>query len=60
MIGEDDVTMDITEKIAKLEQDLADLKKRWPAHSVKPEMIEKMEQIEDKIEQLKKIRAISG
>ena len=43
----------IIERIALLEQQLEDLKKRWPAHSVKPQMIMEMEQMEEEIELLR-------
>lgn len=42
------------EQIAILEKLLEDLKKRWPAHSVKPQMILEMEQLEDEIDSLRK------
>ncbi|MBU7005410.1 hypothetical protein [Phosphitispora fastidiosa] len=49
--------MDDDKKLAELENQLRDLKQRWPAHSVKPQMIEEMERIEDEIENLRKLRS---
>lgn len=43
----------IIERIVVMEQQLEDLKKRWPAHSVKPQMILEMEQLEEEIEFLR-------
>ena len=43
----------IIERIALLEQQLEDLKKRWPAHSVKPQMIMEMEQLVEEIDYLR-------
>lgn len=42
-------TEKIIERIVTVEQQLTDLKKRWPAHSVKPQMILEMEQLEEEI-----------
>ena len=49
--------MDNDKKLAVLENQLRDLKQRWPAHSVKPQMIEEMERIEDEIEKLQRLRS---
>ncbi|MFZ5639253.1 MAG: histidine kinase [Bacillota bacterium] len=40
-------------KIAELEAALADIRKRWPAHSVKPELINEMERLEEELAKLK-------
>lgn len=48
--------MDVTDKLAELKQNLEDLKKRWPAHSVKPHMVEEMERLEEEIEKLTKLQ----
>jgi len=53
------IIMDNDKKLAVLESQLRDLKQRWPAHSVKPQMIEEMERIEDEIENLRKLRSQS-
>ena len=48
--------MDIKEQIALLTKELEDLQKRWPAHSVKPHMVEELERLEDELENLIKIQ----
>lgn len=40
-------------KIAELEDKINDIKKRMPAHSVKPEMVQALEELEEQLEQLK-------
>ena len=46
--------MDDREKrIKELETQITDLKKRFPAHSVKPEMVILLEELEDELENLK-------
>ena len=40
-------------RIAELERQIADLKERWPAHSVPPSMFQRLEELE---EALKKAR----
>ncbi len=40
-------------KIAELEDKIKDIKKRMPAHSVKPEMVQILEDLEDELEILK-------
>lgn len=52
--------MDIEEQIAILTKELADLQKRWPAHSVKPHMVEELERLEDELDNLRKIQAQIG
>ena len=44
--------MDIKRK-AELEAMLADLKARWPPHSVPPSMWNELEEIEEELEKLK-------
>ena len=39
-----------TERIKELEEKIADLKARWPAHSVPPSMWRKLEELEDELE----------
>lgn len=49
--------MDEREKrIRELEEIIADLKKRLPAHSVKPAMISRLEELEEELERLKEKR----
>jgi len=40
-------------RINELEQEITDLKSRWPAHSVKPIMIMRLEELEDELRRLK-------
>ena len=42
-------------RIKELEDEIADLKSRMPAHSVKPIMIIRLEELEDELRRLKKI-----
>jgi hypothetical protein len=41
------------ERIKEIEEAIADLKARWPAHSVPPKMWQQLEELEDKLEQAK-------
>lgn len=41
-------------KITKLEEKIADLKKRFPAHSLKPAMMDQLEKLEETLEREKK------
>ncbi len=38
------------EKIREIEEKIADLKARWPAHSVPPSMWMQLEELEDELE----------
>ncbi|MFC1991853.1 histidine kinase [Chloroflexota bacterium] len=38
------------ERIKEIEEAIADIKSRWPAHSVKPEMWQQLEELEEKLE----------
>ena len=42
------------DKIREIEEKIADLKARWPAHSVKPEMWMELEEFEEELEKAKK------
>jgi len=42
-----------TDKIKELEEKIADLKARWPAHSVPPSMWQQLEELEDELEKAK-------
>ena len=44
---------DKKQRILLLEQELAQLRAQLPAHSVKPEMLQKIEALEEELEQLK-------
>lgn len=44
-----------SERIKELEEQIADLNRRWPAHSVPPTMLEQLEELEAELErELKK------
>lgn len=40
-------------KIKELEEEIADLKARWPAHSVPPRMWQELEELEDQLKKAK-------
>jgi len=42
------------ETIEEIEAAIADLKARWPAHSVPPHMWQQLEKLEEKLEKVKK------
>ena len=42
-----------TDRVKEIEDKLADLKARWPAHSVPPSMWQKLEEREDELEKAK-------
>lgn len=39
-------------RLAELQRKLADLKARWPAHSLKPSLIMELEALEEEIEKM--------
>ena len=41
------------DRIKVIEEKIADLKARWPAHSVPPSMWQQMEELEDELEKAK-------
>ena len=41
------------ERIREIEEAIADLKARWPAHSVPPKMWQQLEELEEELEQAK-------
>ncbi|GAB6170649.1 hypothetical protein JCM15765_01270 [Paradesulfitobacterium aromaticivorans] len=43
----------LEKQLQQVEADLADLKARWPAHSVKPDMIFKRDDLEEERDRLK-------
>jgi hypothetical protein len=43
-----------SDRIKELEEKIADLKARWPAHSVPPNMWQELEELEDELEKAKK------
>ncbi|AHF06581.1 hypothetical protein [Desulfitobacterium metallireducens] len=42
-------------RLDKLQKELADLKLRWPAHSLKPAMLIELEDLEEEIDNLKNL-----
>jgi hypothetical protein len=42
-----------TKRIQEIEEEIAELKARWPAHSVPPKMWQQLEELEEKLEQAK-------
>lgn len=42
------------EKVREIEEKIADLKARWPAHSVPPSMWQQLEELEDELEKAQK------
>jgi hypothetical protein len=43
-------------KIREIGEKIADLKARWPAHSVPPSMWQQLEELEDELEKVKKLK----
>lgn len=43
---------DMEQAIKELTEKIADLKSRFPAHSVKPSMVEELENLEEELERL--------
>lgn len=46
---------DLAHKIEELTEKIKDLKSRFPAHSVKPWMVEELETLEEELERLQEI-----
>ena len=42
------------DKVREIEEKIADLKARWPAHSVPPAMWRQLEELEDELEEAKR------
>lgn len=42
-----------TDRIKEIEEKIADLKARWPPHSVPPSMWQQLEKLEDELEKAK-------
>jgi hypothetical protein len=42
------------DKVKEIEEHIADLKARWPAHSVPPSMWQQLENLENKLEAAKR------
>ena len=45
-----------TDRIKEIEEKIADLKARWPAHSVHPSMVQELEELEDELERARKAK----
>lgn len=43
------------EQLRKIEGEIEDLRKRWPAHSLKPAMLQQMEDLEEERDRLKNL-----
>jgi hypothetical protein len=39
-----------SERIKELEEQIAELKRRWPAHSVSPTMVQQLDELEEELE----------
>ncbi len=39
------------DRIRELQEQIADLKKRWPAHSTPPAMLQQLDELEEELEQ---------
>jgi hypothetical protein len=44
------------DNIKEIEEKIAELKARWPAHSVPPSMWQQLEELEDKLEKAKEAK----
>ena len=42
-----------TDEVKEIEERIADLKARWPAHSVHASMVQELEDLEDELEKAK-------
>lgn len=48
------------DKVREIEDKIADLKARWPAHSVPPSMWQQLEELEDELEEARKSEGIES
>ena len=46
---------DLEARIEKLEEKIAELKARWPAHSAQPWMLHQLEELEEELEALQEL-----
>jgi hypothetical protein len=44
------------DKVKEIKDKIADLKARWPAHSVPPSMWQRLEELEDELEKAKQAK----
>jgi len=49
-----------SDKVREIEEKIADLKARWPAHSVPPSMWQQLEELEDELEVAQKPEGIGS
>lgn len=42
------------DRIKELEEQIEDLKRRWPAHSVKPAMVQRLDELEEELERARR------
>ena len=47
-------------KVKEIESKIADLKARWPAHSVPPSMWQQLEELEEQLEEAKRVEMGDG
>jgi hypothetical protein len=48
------------DRVREIEEKIADLKARWPAHSVPPSMWQQLEELEDKLKEVKRTGTKEG
>lgn len=51
---------DLQGKILKLEEQIAELKARWPAHSAQPWMLQQLEDLEEELTTLQELQEASN
>ena len=44
-----------SERVKTIEQEIADLKRRWPPHSVPSHMLEKLDELEDALAKARQV-----
>jgi hypothetical protein len=48
------------DRVREIEDKIADLKARWPAHSVPPSMWQQLEDLEEQLEGAKRVKTEEG
>ena len=48
------------DQVREIEDKIADLKARWPSHSVPPSMWQQLEELENELEEAKKAEGTEG
>lgn len=43
------------QRLQKLQNELADLQSRWPAHSVKPSLVNQLDDLEEELKNVQKL-----